>query len=330
MFKFRNYLKIYFYFLPAFLLVLAVDPGLSAKEKNKEVLLHFVHVSDTHLQRTIAEDGHRLKGSSEKLLTKLVEEINEIQDLDFVLSTGDNVDQPLVELVEKYIEITMSLESPNYVVLGNHDVGVNVELNKEKYIKKFYSLENATSFTNEMTYYSFSPSDRFTFICLDGTTEKEITSNGNLDEEQFEWLKDELEANKDKFVIVALHFPLIEPFKSESHKFLEPYRTKILDLIKEYKNVIGVFTGHYHAARLIKIKNKIHNTAPAIIQYPVAFREVTISKDEKGEYLYFDFKWHQLDVPDLIELSKKNSRNSWKLSEGTPEDREGTIKIRIY
>ena len=294
------------------------------------VLLHFVQFSDTHLQRSIAEDMLRLKKSSEKLLKELVEDINKIEDLDFVLGTGDLVDQPLEELADKFIEITKSLKDPMYVALGNHDVGVNVKLNKKAYIKKHYEKKNATSFTNKLPYYSFSPNEKFKVIILDGTTEKEITANGQLDEKQFEWLKNELESSREKFVIIAMHFPLIEPFKSESHYFLEPYRTKLLDLINSYKNILGVFTGHYHAARLIKINNKIHNSCPAIIQYPVAFREITISKDEKGKYLFLNFKWHQLNEPELIELSKNNSKDSWKISEGTQEDKESTIRIKVY
>ena len=301
-----------------------------SKSKKEEVLLHFVHVSDTHLQRSIARDSHRLHKSSELLLEKTVSQINNLKGIDFVLHTGDIVDQPTGELVDKFIEVTMSLKYPMHVLFGNHDVGVNAEVSKKEFIKKFNSLKGATSFTNGMTYYSFSPNKDFTFICLDGATDKEVTSNGQIDNEQLKWLEKELEKNKDKFVIIALHYPLVEPFKSESHKFIEPDGTKLLNLINKYKNIIGVFTGHYHAARLFKVKNKIHNSCPAIIQYPVAFREVIIKKDAERENLLVDFKWHPIDAPELIEISKQHSGKSWKLTEGTEEDREQTIKLKIY
>ncbi|MBI1857759.1 MAG: metallophosphoesterase [Candidatus Melainabacteria bacterium] len=270
-----------------------------SKSKKEEVLLHFVHVSDTHLQRSIARDSHRLHKSSELLLEKTVSQINNLKDIDFILHTGDIVDQPTSELVDKFIEVTMSLKYPMHVLFGNHDVGVNAEVSKKEFIKKFNSLEGATSFTNGMTYYSFSPKGDFTFICLDGATDKEVTSNGQINNEQLKWLEKELEKNKDKFVIIALHYPLVEPFKSESHKFIEPDGTKLLNL-------------------------------PAIIQYPVAFREVIIKKDAEGENLLVDFKWHPIDAPELIEISKQHSGKSWKLTEGTNEDKRQTIKLRIY
>ena len=299
-----------------------------SKAENAKPLLHFVQITDTHLQRSIAKDGERLLGSSEKLLTDAVNEINEIKNLDFVLSTGDQVDVPDEKLVDKYIEITMASEYPWYVLLGNHDVSINGGLGKKGYIKKFTKLENPISFTDNMTYYSFSPNEKFKIICLDGTTDKVVTALGQIDDEQLNWLKGELEANKDKYIIVALHFPIIEPFKSKDHYILEPDRTKLLNIIESYKNVIGVFSGHYHAAKLFKIKNKIHNSCPAVIQYPNAFREITITQEDP-KYLSVNFKWHPVDGQELRDKSKNNSK-SWSLTQGSKEDREQTIKFRIY
>ena len=309
-------------------LLIALGSFAIIKAQGPRTLLHFVQMSDTHLQHSNAKDYERLLGSSEKLLKDSVDQINKIKDLDFVLETGDLVDMPKEELVDKYIEITMSLKYPFHVLLGNHDVSVNGGLRKKGFIKKFIESKSP-SFTNEMTYYSFSPNDKFTFICLDGTTEKVVTAHGQIEEEkQFEWLKNELEKNKDKYVIITLHFPLIEPYKSQTHFFVEPDRGELLNLIDSYKNVIGVFTGHYHAAKLLKIKNKIHNSCPAVVQWPNAFREITITQDDP-KYLNVEFKWHEVNGLDLREVSK-NSSNSWTLTQGTPEDREQVIMLRVY
>lgn len=298
------------------------------KAQEEKPHLHFVQISDTHLNFSTAKDYERLLGSSEKLLRDAVNEINEIKDLDFVLATGDLVDIPEEKLVDKYIEITMSLKYPFYVLLGNHDVSVNGGLGKKGFIKKFTELEDATSFTDNMTYYSFSPNEKFTVICLDGTIDKVVTAHGQIDDKQLEWLKDELDANKDKYVIITLHFPLIEPYKSKTHFFLEPDRTKLLDLLNSYKNVIGVFTGHYHAARLFKIKNKIHNSCPAVVQWPNAFREVIIIQDDP-KYLNVSFKWHPVNGAELREVSKTNSK-VWSATQGNEEDREQVIKLKVY
>ncbi len=318
--------QIYLVFIA--LLFVGASSFLPFKAKDANVLLHFVQITDTHLHYSDRKDGERLFGSSEKLLGDAVNQINEIPDLDFVLATGDLVDMPEKKLIKKFIEITMSLNNPMYVLLGNHDVSVNGGLRKKGFIKKFYSLENATSFTNKKTYYSFSPSEKFTFICLDGTTDEVVTSHGHVDDEQLAWLQNELEANKDKYVIIALHFPVIEPYKSATHNILEPSRTKLLDIINSHKNVLAVFSGHYHAAKLFKIKNKIHNSCPAVVQYPNAFREITILQEDP-KHIIFDFKWHPVDGQELRDKSKNNSK-SWALTQGASEDREQRIKLKLY
>lgn len=321
-------IKKIFICLLGFTIVITTSFFCISKAQEKEKLLHFVQISDTHLQHSHAKNAERLLGSSEKLIKAEIEQINNIDDLDFVLGTGDLVDVPEEALVDKFVEIAMSIKHPFYAVFGNHDVGVNSKVNKKKYIEKFRGYEDAMSFTDSMPYYSFSPNEKFTVICLDGTTEKIVTAHGQIDDEQLNWLKDELEKNKDKFIIIALHFPPIEPYKSDSHFIIEPDRTKLLDLINSYKNVIGVFTGHYHAARLFKIKNKIYNSCPATVQYPNAFREITIYKDGP-KHILVDFKWHEINEPKLREISKNSSR-TWKLTEGTSEDKEQKIKLKIY
>lgn len=325
--RIRSKKKFFIFFVSLLLCFLASFTVFNAHEEPKK-LLHFVQLSDIHLNYSYAKDSERLLGSSEKLLRSAIEQINQMKDLDFVLATGDLVDMPERKLVDNFIEITMSLKYPLYVTLGNHDVSVNGGLGKKGFIRRFYKLENATSFTNKKTYYSFSPNEKFAFVCLDGTTDKLVTANGQIDDEQLEWLKTELEANKDKYVIIALHFPLVEPYKSQTHFFLEPDRSKLLSLINLYPNVVGVFTGHYHAAKLFKIKNKIHNSCPALVQYPNAFREVAVY-EEDSKNIYFDFKWHPVKEEELREVSKDNSRAP-NLAEGAEEDREQKIKLKIY
>lgn len=316
-------------FLVSIILVFAVCSLLTIKAHEPKALLHFVQISDTHLHYPYVKDGTRLHGSSEKLLNDAVNQINKINSLDFVLGTGDLVDVPERPLVKKFIEITKEVKYPFFVTLGNHDVSVGGGLGKRGFIRQFYKQKDATSFTNKKPYYSFSPNDKFLIICLDGTTDALITSHGQIqDGKQFAWLEKELEANKDKYVIIAMHFPLIEPYKSSTHFFLEPDRTKLLDLIHSYKNVIGVFTGHYHAAGLIKIKNKIHNSCPAVIQWPNAFREVIITQDDP-DYLNVEFKWHLVNGEKLRNVSKE-STSSWRLTQGSEEDREQVMRIRVY
>lgn len=320
-------IKKYFWFLWV-LLVLTFGSFTFSHAKKSEPLLHFIQISDTHLEYSDEKDGARLLGGSEVLLRTLVDQINKIGGIDFVLSTGDLVNKPDRKLIEKFIEITNLFKYPHYVLLGNHDATNDSEVKKAELIKIFYEKGGKRSFSNRKPYYSFSPNDKITVICLDGSVEEYKTSNGLIDDKQLAWLKKELDLNKNKKIIIALHYPVFEPFESVTHYILEPGRTKLLNFIDSYPNIIGVFTGHYHAAKLVNIKNRIHNSCPAIVEYPCAFREVII-EEEDPEHVTVDFKWHVVDEPTLVAKSKKHS-DTWRLKEGAPEDREQKIKLKVY
>ena len=290
------------------------------------ILLHFVQLSDTHLQKPSVKASHgKLLHDSEVLLSTAVKQINKIKNLDFVLVTGDLVDVPDEKLVDKYIEITMSLKYPTYSLLGNHDVS-GTGIDKSAFIKKFYQLANPTSFANHMSYYSFSPKDKFVVICLDGAIDRIDTAHGQIDNKQLKWLKDELEANKDKYVIVAYHFPLYPPYVSKERTVLERDRNKLIKLINNYKNVIGVFTGHYHAAGIFFVKDKVHEAAPALVQYPNAFREIIISQEEP-EHIKVNFIWHEVDNPVLVQKSK-HTTHTWRIFQGSLKDRENIFEFK--
>lgn len=291
-------------------------------------LIHFVQITDTHLASPSLKDDVRLRKSSEKLLKTLVKQINEIKDLDLVVGSGDLVDIPDEKLLDKFIEITDGFNYPFYAVLGNHDVGPGAKLRKAGFIKKFYSKKDALSFINKKPYYSFSPHEKLLFICLDGTTETKLTSNGFADKNQLKWLESEIGKNKDKYILLFSHFPVVEPFPSKSHNIVMPDRKNLQNIINKNKNIIGYFSGHYHAARLIKVNNMIYNSCPAIIQFPCAFREVTIKEDLKKKELLIDFKWHVVNEPELVKKSKDASK-SWILNYGAPEDRVKTVTLKI-
>lgn len=297
----------------------------------KEVLLHFVHLSDTHINYDYLSDKAKLRKNSGTILSDAIEQVNNMKEVDFVLITGDLVNLGKEELVDKFVDITMSFNPPVYVTLGNHDVGVNTKLGKDGLIKKFYDKENPTSFPNQVPYYSFYPNDQFVIICLDTTSDKAITSVGFLGDEQLQWLEAELEKNKDRFVIIAIHMSPIEPVKTPRHFFAEPDRTRLLDLINSNENIIGLFSGDYHLARIIKLQKKIYVISPATVKYPNAFREIIITrgkKDKEKGKLIVEFKWHTAHNEKLVELSKSESEST-EISVGSKKDRERIFKFKI-
>jgi len=305
--------------------------------KDKETLLHFVQISDTHINHEYLPDKAKIRENSEKLFTTAIRQINEIDNVDFVLATGDLINKPEKKLLDKFIEIITALNAPLYAILGNHDVGVSAELSKEEYVRAFQTLPNPTSFTGQMAYYSFSINEIFTVICLDTTNEDFVSRLGRIDDKQLFWLQNELEKNRSKIVILALHISPIDPFRSEQGLFFDPSKKEFLDLIDRYDNVIALFSGDYHAAKLFKANRKIYSIAPATVKYPCAFREVIITEEKKSKLKFWNrkqgfinirFKWHVIDEPELVEYSKQESIDPVTAC-GTEQDRENTFQIKI-
>ena len=115
-------------------------------------------------------------------------------------------------------------------------------------------IRNANeNFKFKKAYYSFSPKKNYKIIVLDDIITDEITSNGYIDAEQMKWLKKELDSSKNDVVLIYMHVPIIEPFASPNHKLRNAYAVK--ELIEGYKNPIGVFQGHYHAAKITQHDN---------------------------------------------------------------------------
>ena len=298
---------------------------------NEEKVLHFVHISDTHVSFEHEKNKAKLKKGSVKVLKTAVKQINSLKDIDFVIATGDLINKPKEELLNNFFQITDALNPPLYVTLGNHDIGVNVPLTKEKLIKRFYERENATSFTNQMSYYSFHPNNKVIVICLDTTSSSFRSRLGRIDHEQLFWFKNQLERNRDKLVIIAMHVSPVDPF-NKNRFFFDPSKKDFLDMIKSYKNIIGILTGDYHIARIFKKHKKWFVITPATVRYPGAFREIIIT-ESKSKFLHgflnkkainIEFKWHVINEPKLLKSTSK-----WKTSRGRRKDRRRKIKLLL-
>lgn len=322
--KLLNYKNIFYLTIILFLFTFKY-PAIS---KESKTILHFVHITDTHVHFKYIQNNAKLYGSSQKLLSNLVKQINKMDDLDFVLATGDLVDQSREELFDKFIEITMSLNSPLYVTLGNHDVGVNTRPRKKGIIKKFYASSNKTNFPHLLPYYSFTPNEDTAVICLDTTTEKVVTALGLINDEQLNWLKEELEKYKDKIILIAIHTSPVEPIKIRSHFFLRPDKKELFDIINNYKNVVAIFAGDYELSKIKKYKKKYYITSPSIVKYPFAYREIIVTRksNKRRNKYYMELKWHTIYAPELEKIGKENL-NGWENLIGKKRDRERKIKL---
>ena len=283
--------------------------------------LRFVQVSDDHFLQDAPNTTFKMIAESPKLLDDAIEQINEISNVSFVMFTGDLIDKPFEKELHAVLPHLEKIKAPWYFSFGNHDVCVGGYLTKKLY---FDILREANpNFTFEKPYYSFIPKKGYKVIVLDSIIDSEVTANGYIYPEQLKWLDEELKASQNDIVLIFMHVPLVEPFSSPNHRMRNA--DEVISTIEKYKNPIGVFTGHYHAAKVIQHDNVLYVSSPSLVSYPNAFRLVNIT--EKKDKVIFDLQFKETRLKNVQKLAKLMVFAS-TLYSGEEKDQTATYVIK--
>ena len=271
-----------------FCLILAVVIYFGVNTLSFAQTLKFAQISDIHLSNKNVDTSYKVLASSPELFEDAIEQINETPDIDFVIETGDLVDKPRKELVEKACKYLNRLNAPWYFAFGNHDAAVGTSFSKDDYFE--YIKEQNKNITSSKRYYSFIPKNGYRAIVLDSTIDTRITANGELPEEQLLWLDTELSKAKiqQQIPLIFMHNPLQEPFPSFHHRLLNAKELQVV--LDKYDMPIAIFTGHYHATKIYKDGHILHVSTPSLVTYPNAFRIITINNLKDKVIFTFDFR----------------------------------------
>ena len=283
--------------------------------------LKFVQISDVHFSTRNVNTSFKLTAESGKILDDVIDQVNNIPDVNFVMFSGDLIDKPFEKELQAVLPHVEALKYPWYVLFGNHDVCVGGYLTKSLY---FDIISNHNdNFNFKKPYYSFVPRKGYKVIVLDTIIDTRITSNGNIYPEELKWLDEELEKSKKDIVLIFMHVPITEPFPSEGHRLLNAGAVQAI--IEKYKNPIGVFQGHYHASRITQKGNVSYVNSPALVSYPNAFRVVTIKKERKK--VVFDIRQKNTRETNIRNLAKMMVFSS-SLYTGEEKDQNGVYEIK--
>lgn len=202
-----------FFFQRFFLALLVVTVGhlLQAQVKS----FRFVHISDTHIGSP--------NGAAEEDLMRTVRDINAMNDVAFVIITGDitelGTDKEL-ELAKKLLD---SLRVKYYIIPGNHDSG--------------WSESGGVSFTRIFGY------DKFTFDyngirfigCASGPYVR--MSDGHIPRDAIVWMDSLLQkTSKQQPLIFCNHYPLDNGLDNWY---------EVTDRLKQYNTILAI-CGHGH------------------------------------------------------------------------------------
>lgn len=260
--------------------------------------LRFAQVSDVHFLENGSNTTFKMIGESSRLLDDAIKQINEQQNLDFVMFTGDLIDKPFEKELNSVLQHLNNINFPWYYAFGNHDRCVGGYLTTSVYLD--HIRKSNTNFDFNNSYYAFTPKKGYRVIVLDDIITTEITSQGKIESDQMKWLKKELDKYKNNTVLIFMHIPAIEPFASPGHRLLNA--TEFINLVESYKNPIGIFQGHYHAAKIVQHENVLYINSPALISYPNAFRIVNVVNYK--DKTVFDFSWAETREKTIQKMAK--------------------------
>lgn len=279
------------------------QPANSKNRIKKSEKFSFVFMTDIH----VTPERHADEGFSLAITT-----INQLKP-DFVLSGGDNIMDALGQkysradsLYNLFTDIVSNLDMPFYSTMGNHEVFGLYEKSGVSPTNKWYGKKLYEDRLNKR-YYSFDYKN-WHFIVLDGigfTPDRHYY--GFIDEEQIEWLKNDLKNNgTEKPVAISTHIPLLsvgeQIMKGPTEAFDEgSIITNARDVIEilEHYNVKMVLQGHLHFLEDINY-NGIHYITGGAVSSGwwkgprFGMEEGFLKIDVAGEnftWKYIDFGW---------------------------------------
>lgn len=280
--------------------------------------MKFAQLSDVHYSVNRADTSYKLLSHTKELLDDAINQINSQKHLKFVIVTGDGIDAPDKKALDGLINGLNNLNYPWYIALGNHDTNHDKYINKLNFFKEIRAKNKNFKFTSP--FYTFKPQKGFRVIVMDGSCLEGYSSHGDFSEEELNWLDNILAESKNDVVLIFQHFPIVTPYDSKSHEIRNA--DEYLNILKKYNMPIAVFSGHYHASKIIKKDNILHVSTPALVSYPNSFRIVEI--DNKSNKVVFKFKFLETTLKDLQNTAKMRIVGD-AIFYGRPQDRNTEI-----
>lgn len=193
--------------------------------------MKIIHISDIHISiKKVYETV-----DTNKLFLDAINHINQLTyHIDFVLISGDLVQNGSVEEYLILKDILKQLKVPYFLLIGNHDDRENL---KKVFFKLDYYEDDFCNFCL----------DNFPLkiIGLDSTTKNE--THGTLCKNRLNWLEKELNKDSNKPTLIFLHHPPIPLGIKEMDK------VNLKNGIQEFENIVNknsqvkaIGCGHIH------------------------------------------------------------------------------------
>jgi 3',5'-cyclic AMP phosphodiesterase CpdA len=286
----------------------------------------FALITDTHMALH-GEDGMKMGASSTKIVENTVKALNKVDDLDFVVVTGDLLldGEPWnLDLMKGYLD---ELKVPYYVVCGNHDYAPASQAKAEK--PPYVSVNKGAviwtfqghGYKGADAWWAADPLPGLHLIGLDSNLP--IHWGGHIPLSEMMWLDKELYANREKVNIVICHHNFVawskdDEFGGKFDKFQVDNAPEVRKIFEKYVPSLQlVLTGHRHIGlRHQKVDGINYIVNPAAVSYPNQYTLYTVTPNSVS----YETKWVPIEQV-IIEKAKANllKANWWRPTDASDE-----------
>jgi len=291
--------------------------------------IRFVFVTDSHHHADAPRDfgAPKMLTRSREVLDAMVPAINALEP-EFIMHGGDLLcggdsfeisRETYLRSIEEVAEVLAELKAPVYYVPGNHDCDA-----QQGSFEEF-----ARRFSIPQTLEVVEPAPRLRLALANVYQQNPLEdSAGTWTDELDRALRAAAEkAYKERCALLLVIHPWVFPYHEAQGDFKpggfvnNPER--VLETVVENSAIVAVFTGHKHINRIRVYRDFLVVDTACLIGFPMGFREVWLEEDG-----YFRTRFHQLDLPELIQASFERSdlkaNQSWQ---GELHDRDSEILL---
>ncbi len=302
--------------------------------------VQFAHITDVHISER--DTWGTIGAAGTQLFQKTLKTFNDTSELDFVLLTGDLLNDSTPGELKLVKESVALLKKPWHFTPGNHDGFIDPN-QPEAMLPDVVAREvdDRLAGTVQASYWNRQIAAGVRLIGLDSRLADHW--NGKIQAEQQAWLKEQLTAHSNELVLVAVHHPLhnIGP-----HNERDPFSNFIVDegseveaILDDFPNVKMVLSGHHHVNQIQQRGPRLHVATSALTGFPCIYRMVTIMETDAGWHVKVESKTEATEdiidqaraiarKSDVAEMLNEDDLDAWvRMCEGTAADKlfEGVI-----
>jgi len=211
-----------------------------------------VQISDTH----IAGSGKKTYGIApmSENLARCVDHINQCDPKpDVVLVTGDITSSGKMEEAEQAASLLSNLQSPIYIIPGNHDTQESLEA--------AFPEQACPSGFRGFSNYAIDTFD-VRLIALDSTVPG--APGGEICQTRAAWLDARLSEDKERPTIIFMHHPPVKCGVLETDMDGFSGADRLGGVVEKYTNIEGIFCGHIHLPIHVRWRGTVVSTAPSM------------------------------------------------------------------